>query len=310
MKSTGVVGWIHAAVPAYNEYVFTYRAKKPNGQIDFFRFVNLSMVGATDEVKAQFATFKRNDQVKVVGSYLNIPSPQKHILVTSIAMVKAYDTQEKPYQHQTQLPDALDGKTPLYGVVHAQAMNGGALVVEYKDAVLPVFVSPKHRAMVATLYKGDIIGLHYTIQAIPPAPFHLETDAGVDDAVQVIDHMVWCNQKGATLTGELVLFPKSPEINMDIYAMRVTDGNGMQRNFTLTSNLDTDKDMSIFSAIHAKTEKVWTQAKGSVVQGRNQLINPKVRVTAQGIMNDISQQQANPQIYLPGPDAVTFDVQP
>jgi hypothetical protein len=242
---------------------------------------------------------------------VNKVSPLGHILVTDVRVVKKYtpNVDVSAHQYSVSMADLvadLKGKDALYGVVHAQTTGGGVLVIDYKDTVLPVFVSEAHREAAKALYRGDIVGLAYTARETPHEPLHLETNASVAKAIEVYDHMVWCNGHDVTLTGELVLYERSPQISIDVYALRHTDANGMQRNWTLI-NFD---DMEVFDAIQKKVADAWTAQKASAVVGRNFQVNPKIRVTAAGVMNVVSPSQANPQINLPTADSLQVEILP
>lgn len=304
LAGDGLDGWVHAAAAPFGEYVFTYR--RPG---DFFSHLEMAMIPANDEAKQFFSTIKRGDKIHVVGTLVNKISPLGHILVTSAAMVKEYKPvtplPQYDYGQSLQgLADELKQDDVLYAVVHAQTATGGVLVLDYKNIVLPVFVTEENRETAKALYRGDVVGLAYTIRQSPQEPLHIETKAGVSNAIVTYDHMVWCNGQERTLTGELVLFEKSPQISQDVYALRNTDANGMQRNWTLV-NFDDD---AIWQAIKAKLTEAWKAHEDQVVNGRNQLLNPKIKVTATGRMNVVSPSQANPQIFLAGPDSIQIDI--
>lgn len=307
LATTGIDGWIHAAAAPFGEYVFTYR--KPG---DFFSHLEMAMIPASEDAKKQFEGLIRGDKVHIVGQLVNKVSPLGHVLVSSLAMVKKYEpaTPHVPYQYSANL-DAIKTElkkdTALYAVVHAQTATGGVLVLDYKDMVLPVYVGEKYREQAKALFRGDVVGIAYTIRETPHEPLHVEINDQAANALIVYDHMVWCHdKKDQTLTGELVLFEKSPQITMNVWALRHTDANGMQRNWTLVNFEDQDQ----WLAMNAKLAAAWDANKASLENGRNQLINRKLKITAHGTMNVVSPSQANPQLMVAGPDAVTIEVLP
>jgi hypothetical protein len=300
LSGKGLSGSIHGAVPEYSQYVFTYR--DPG---DFFRHIELPMVPVQAAVADQLVGLERQDEVQVTGSFVQNRSPLGHLSVSAVQLLEQHDEgRSDPYAHQTRLPEALMGKSLVYGVVHAQTAAGGVIVLEYGDLVVPVFVAERHRAAAAALYRGDVVAIYFQLQGHPPAPTHLATDDSLDEAIEVVDHLVWCHEKSAVVDGELVLFPKSPQVTLDVYALRTSDNNGMQRNWTLV-NFD---DAGTFQAIRDKLAAAWTAAIATAESGRNQFINRKLHVTASGTLNIVSPAQANPQILLASPDDVTVDV--
>jgi hypothetical protein len=291
----GLTVWIHGAAPEFEQYVFTYRDAN-----DFFVYQDFSLLAASDQVRQVLQNVGRHDQVKIKGSFGQNPSPQKHIVVTDLQVVKKFDPTTQPtwpgnippYQHTTQLPSDLLGKNEMLAVVHAAPENGGVVVVEYGDAVVPVFV--ENNTLTKNLYRGDKVKLHYQVMKFPKKPTHLKLDTSVAKPIDVIDSMVAWHERPVTLEGSLVYFVRSPQIRFDVYALQTVDKDGLKRNFTLV-NLS---DMQVFQSIIAKLEKVWKEKGTTAVNGRNCLINHQIRVRAKGLANVISPAQANPQILL------------
>src|SRR5256885_2034905 len=87
LTTTGVDGWIHGASPTQGLYVFTYRNPK-----DFFDFVEMSLVAPKPEILKQLETLNRHDKVRVKGEFMENPSPQKHIQIASIEMIKKFES--------------------------------------------------------------------------------------------------------------------------------------------------------------------------------------------------------------------------
>ena len=71
--------------------------------------------------------------------------------------------------------------------MHAIAGNGQILVVEYQDAVIPVFV--KNGSLTQNLYRGDIVQLAFKLQHYPTEPVHLDVDASAAQPIQVLDSL-------------------------------------------------------------------------------------------------------------------------
>lgn len=291
LKGDGAVGWIHGAVAEYRQYVFTFR--DPN---NFFKFVNLSLSVRSPKLLKQLESLGRHDLVKIKGEFsTSNPSPQKHIKVKSIEVLKEFDPGMPfpKYAHDAKLPEELKSQSELVGKVHAVVAGGRIFVIEYKDAIVPLYV--ENPEFTQDLYRNDIIRLHYKVQEFPRLPIHLSLDTSVKEPVEVLDSMVaWHDTKGS-LEGNLVLFPKSPQLKFAVFALQIKDANGVKRNFTLVNFNDVD----VFMAILNKLGKVWEENKGSgIINGRNKLVNLNIKIRATGTFNVVDPNQANPQILL------------
>jgi hypothetical protein len=296
LTGTGLRGWIHGAVHDYKEYVFTFR-----DPTDFFNHAEFSVLPANAEVKAMLEKANRHDEVLLFGTLGTNPSSQKHLVISKIKLIAAFDPGiSVPARHrEAKLPDDLRSGTSLLATVHAIAADGEIMVVEYKDAVLPVFV--KEKALTRDLFRGDKIRLHYLIQRGPKMPVHLGLDPAVKPAVEVLERVEDVNGKKLTLEGALVYFPKSPQIRFGIFALQVVDKDGLKLNYTLVNFDDPDQ----FTAIRKKLDGLWAAGVKTAEDARNSFINQKIRIRAEGIGNVASPNQANPQILLDGPDSIT-----
>lgn len=277
------------------QYVFFYR--DPN---DFFIHEAFTMIPTTAAARATLKDVERHDLVILHGEIAPNPSAQKHLLVNTIQIVDAYDPgiNVPKHQRQAKFPDDLVNGKDFVGIVHAIGGEGEILVMEYKDAVVPVFVSDK--ALAKDLYRGDKIRLHYTIQKGPRSPTHLNLDPAVKKPIELIDPIKAQDGKQLTLEGNLVFFPKSPQLLFGVYAIQVVDADGTKRNHTLV-NFD---DMDVFTEIRRKLEKIWNAKSTSIEDGRNCFVNPKIKIRATGKGHVVSPEQANPQILLESPDSV------
>jgi hypothetical protein len=296
LTSTGVEGWIHGSVETQGIYVFTYRTPG-----NFFDYVEMSLVSDSPAIMKQLGTFDRHDKVRVKGAFIaDNPSPQKHIMISSVELLTKY-TQPypvEPYQHQAKIPDDLLGKNSATFLVHAIGGDGQILVVEYKDVILPIFV--KNGALAKNLFRGDLVQLQYKIQKYPNEPVHLNLDPTASQPVQVLESIHAQHGKVVTLEGDLILFPKSPEINFNVFALKQDLPAGLSRQFTLV-NFDSP---DVFAAIREKLQAEWDKFPGAYVNGRNKLVSFRIRVRATGTINEIDPSQANPQILLGSADSV------
>src|SRR5438445_610982 len=76
-----------------------------------------------------------------------------------------------PRMPEAAIPDDLLAATELIGKVHAVNDDGRIFVIEYKDAVIPVFVPVAN--LTAGLYRNDKIHLVFQFAMNPPRPTHL-----------------------------------------------------------------------------------------------------------------------------------------
>jgi hypothetical protein len=295
LKTTGAVGWIHGSVESQGLYVFTYRSAT-----NFFDYVELSLTSDDPAIQKQFAALARHDQVRVKGAFLAIPVPQKHIGVTSIELVKKYESgyPSDPYQHQVVIPGALLSQNTAIFQVHAVAAGGNILVVEYQDSILPIFV--KNANLTKNLYRGDIVTLNYKFQNIPAQPVHLQLNEEVQDSVKVLQSIISLHQTDASgIQGRLILFPKSPEISLNVFAVEAQMPANLLRQYTLV-NFD---DPAVFNAILKKCQQAWDQHPGDYTNGRNKLISKHLQVRIKkGIYNEVDPNQANAQILIKSAD--------
>ena len=299
LTTTGVEGWIHGSVESQGLYVFTYRTPG-----DFFDYIEMSLVSQDAGMMKSLATFNRHDQVRVKGSFMDDnPSPQKHILISSVELITKYQESVpvEPYQHQAKLPDELLNKTSGTFLVHAIGGDGQILVVEYKDVILPIFV--RNGALTKNLFRGDLVQLAFKIQKRPHEPVHLNIDQTATQPVQVLESIQSLHGKTATLEGALILFPKSPEIIFNVFALKQELQAGLSRQFTLVNFDDPAKFAEIRGALQAAWDK-YQKMPGAYVNGRNKLVSTKIRVRATGTLNEVSPNQANPQILLKSVDSI------
>lgn len=301
LQEGGLDGWIHASVPGQGLYVFTWRDPK-----DFFTNAQFPLVSHVPGVMDQIKALTRHDQVHIKGEFIDNGAPIRHIYVTELALVKAFnDGPKDAYDYSVKLPDDLLKASELVAKVHATDNNGHMLVIEYKDVVLPVVVEDDNVAVrVKSFYRGDRIRLHYVVRSYPNRPSHLEPDPAAKESVETLKRIVDLNGKPANLEGVLVRFPKSPEIIFDVFALGTTDEYGITDDYTLV-NFD---DANVFKAIREKLQAAYEAHATSAVNGRNKFVLPNVKVHAVGTFNVQSPSQANPQILLQSPDDVSIAI--
>jgi hypothetical protein len=297
LTGDGLVGWIHGSVPSQNIFVFTYRSPD-----NFFDYVQMSLISENPEMIKTLATYARHDKVKIKGSFFDTGSPQRHIAVESIEMVKKFTSgyPSDSYDRLGKIPDDLTNLTTARFLVHAIVEEGQILVVEYKDAVLPIFV--KNGTLTKDLARNDIVELNFRIQKNPNQPVHLRINEAVPNAVKVVQSIRALDQKTGFIEGALVLFPKSPEISIDVFAVEELLADGLKRQYTIV-NFDS---ADLFEKARAKLHARWDQFPGEYMNGRNKLISKRIRVRVSGVFNNPTSQQANPQILFTSLDDIQF----
>jgi len=290
-----IEGEIHGAFADLDQYVFTYRNSE-----NFFEYVELSLIPATPEVEAALAGLRRHDRVRVEGTLADNPSRQLHLEVRSLEVVRKYEASPPipVYEHAAEIPADLSDRDSELFLVHAVNADGAVLVVEREDVVLPVFV--RRPELTRNLARNDVVRLHYEIRNWPNRPVHLEL-ADVAAPVEVVDSITALHGQAADLEGSLVLFPQSPQVRFNVFAVLQTLPGNAQRQFTLVNFGDPAK----FEAIRNKLQDAWDRGgAAATVSGRNKLISTKVRVRVRGTYNQIDPNQANAQIVLDGPESI------
>lgn len=291
----GVVGDIHGAYQDLNLYVLTYRNPK-----NFFDFIEVSLISPNAEISSSLAGLKRHDRVRIKGELLDNRSPQLHVELSSVQLVRQYvSTPAMPaYEYSAQIPQELEGQSNALFLVHAVNAGGSILVVEHKDVVLPIYV--RRKELTQHLARNDVVRLQYEIRTDPERPVHLQLREDVAQPVEVVDSVMALHGKPAVIEGALVLFPESPQVKFNVFAVLQTLPGGLQRQYTL-ANFESEKT---FEMIRIKLQKAWDTGAASAVSGRNKLISTKVRVRATGKFNEQDPNQANVQIVLDSADAV------
>lgn len=295
LKGAGLQGWIHGAVNEYNQYVFTYRTPG-----NFFDHTEFPIVTENPEVEKFLKTLTRHDEVIIKGSFLNNGAPIRHISADDISMVKKFEEglPYPKYQHEAKLPEDLLNKSELTGKVHAIVDGGKILVIEYKDAIVPVVVSKPEAAK--DLFRNDKITLKYKVKKHPHLPAHVSVDFTKTEPIKVTDKLVEWHGKEGSVTGTLVLFPKSPQVQFNVFALQVTDEQGVKREITLVNF----EDAKVFEAIRNKLQEVWDKSPQKIVNARNKFLNLNVTLKATGTFNVVDPGQANMQILLKGPESL------
>lgn len=296
LKTTGQKGWVHGASPELGLFVFTIRDPE-----NFFSHREFPLLATTKSLEQELLRLNRHDEISVKGSFLKNESPLPHIQVESFERLKAQEPLSPPdYPYEANFPQDLLGKTELLGKVHAIAEEGKVLVMEIKDGVVPVLV--KTPQLTQNLFRNDILKLKVKLKNYPESPSHLVLDDQKPSPVQVVDSIRSWHGKSGTIEGSLVLFPKSPQVLFNVFALQVEASDGVKREFTLVNF----EDPEVFKKIREKLQALWDKNASAALNGRNKLIQPELRLKASGSFNVVDPGQANPQILLTDEKAISF----
>jgi len=302
LKTTGVTGEIHGSNTDSSLFVLTVR--DPN---DFFINVQIPLATESEDVKTKLKELKRHQYYLVKGSFFDNKAPIKHINVTSLDLTRDYKSEldQNPFQYKTNINE-LKTKKEFIGRIHAIGEEGKVLVMEYGDQIVPVVVTePATQAMVKDYYRGDLVKVKIQVRTSPDAPLHVmlarqSTLSANEKPIELFESLVRTNGQPIVKTGAIVKFPKSPQINFNIYAILVEDPEGSTIQYTLTNF----ENPEAFKAIREKLEKIWNDNLGTEENNRNKLINRKVTIRARGISNMVDQGQANPQVLVNSADDI------
>ncbi|MEK6556407.1 MAG: hypothetical protein AABZ31_14255 [Bdellovibrionota bacterium] len=301
IAADGVRLEVHGIVPEQRIAVVTFRNTN-----NFFSFINLSFLATTPELRAEIFKLNRHDVIIAKGTLIEKQLPQKHFRSSSFTIEKKSTSSEElnDYPYQAKLPDDLLKGDQFTGLVHAIYGEGSVLVVEYKDAVVPVFVESKFTAYTKDLYRSDMVEMFYEIQESPGRPVHLnlKQPAAPQVPLRITESMIAQHGQKVKLTGTLAMFPKSPMVMFNVFAMRRDIGHGLHRYYTLV-NFD---DAKVFAAIRAKLQTIWDAQATTKVKDRNKWQNPEIEIVAEGTLNVQDPNQANPQILLESIDSVNL----
>lgn len=298
IKADGIEGEVHGAAHDYKQYVFTYRDPK-----NFFNAVQLPLLSRKDEIVAVLKTLQRHDRVKVWGEFKDLSAPQRHIALSKVEVVKKTEVTLPEYHREAPLPADLNGKKTIRALVHAVEDDGKILVLDYNGSVVPLFTTVEKEegktedksTLAKDLYRNDSVELDFVIQAHPKMPVHVRFSADSETPLRVLKSLVKEHDQEGTREGNLVLFPKNPQVKFNVFALEYENEFGLKHNYTLL-NFD---NADLFKQIREKLQAAWDAGpQDAIVNGRNKAINPKVRIRAKGKFNMVDPGQANPQIVL------------
>lgn len=298
LQTEGLTGLVHGADHERGLYVFAYHLPG-----DFFARYNLSLTTKNAELRKLLLTLSRNDRIFVKGKFGGQETPQPHIVASELQVLKkndnAINAPAGSWQKEVKLPEGLADKTEIVVQVHAVAGDGQVLVVEYRDAIIPLVVGPAQARWTRDLYRGDVIRIRFAIQDSPGRPTHLVLQPMSEEKpFDMLQRLVERHNKTMMFVGRLVLFPKSPTISRDIWAIEEQLAEGLNRYLTLVNFTETNGQLEEWDKIDKKLRSLWDDNKGSVFQGRNKYINLAVTIKVTGNVTVFDANQANAQVHL------------
>jgi hypothetical protein len=290
---------VHAAVHDYRQYVGTLR--KPG---NFFVNEQFPLVPARPNLISEFLKLKRHDRIRVKGELVNPRNPQRHIKVTSLEIIKPYEVELPPHHYEIRLPNDLPAQGKIRALVHAVTDEGRVLLIDYRGAILPVLMLRPELAK--NLYRNDSIEIDYVFQNDPKRPPHLMLNRQSQTPLRVLYSIVSEHGKPGVRQGSLVLFPKSPQVQFNVFALEAENSVHLKHNYTLV-NFDSPEE---FQRIRQKLQAAWDAApQDQVYNARNRLLNPRILVKATGTLNEVDPTQANPQILLKSADDLEISIE-
>jgi len=297
-ESEGIRVLVHGADHKRGYYVASWS----NPQ-SFFNRYNFSFVSQKPEIRDQISELKRGDALFVKGP-VRVHKGQPHILIEAFELRKPFEPgvvfDGGAYAPKTELPGELaaggreSGRQEFY--VHATDQGGKIIVLEFGDTIVPMYV--KSAEHTSGLHRGDYVDVAYTISSSdnPHRPVHLILNETAEEPVRVLDEIVTQHQQDLDVTGRLVMFPKSPTINNNVFAVEVRHKRFPDlpaRYFTIVPE---DFESDSFQAFRDLFHAAWDQ-DSRIFKGRNKYIHLNLNVNVKGTGNVVSQNQANAQIF-------------
>lgn len=299
LQKEGLTGLVHGIDTKRDFYMFTWSNPE-----SFFNRFNLAMTSEEAELKTKFKSLKRGDKIWIAGK-MDVNNGQPHLILTDLKVLREYRPQiEAPageHRREVNLPKDLENKNSITATVHANEAKGRAVVLEYKDAIIPLIA--RNRKYTQDLYRGDYIKVRFKLgKSAQGKPTHLKLDtsnvAENGEPIVVLDSLKSHHGKVKTVTGRLVLFPKSPTINMDVWAVEFPGPGGANRFYTIVNFVPNSRgELEELAKIGKKLRADWDKYAKHVFKGRNKYINTGLNVTVTGKMTVVATNQANAQLH-------------
>ena len=295
LQTTGVELEVHGIDSQADRFVGTFRSKT-----DFFDFQHFALNSEDAAILAELKTLKRHDVIFVKGEIKSPSRPFLHITINQLKLMSSWGVDLGPYPHSVQVPNDLVGLDKFRVKVHATHSAGQMLVVDYKGSIFPVLVPQALQTIARDLDRGDLVELRFAQKLTPIWPLHLEA-VGLTG----LEHMSSQHGQAVVYQGTLTLFPASPQVIFNVFALQKDLGEGITREYTIVFS-----DPNLFRALREKMQKIWDDSPIAPINDRNKLIKPGLSIKAKGIFNFIDKDQANPQILVDSIDDITITSEP
>jgi hypothetical protein len=295
----GLAGTIHGFPTADHGTTAVMSVRADN---DFFNARQINLISQNESVSELLNTLKRNDGACIRGTIVPLGTEQIHVNVSEIAVLDLQNDPYPdlpPYEYRGPTAESLPPGGKLVARMHASAP--GMLLVEVVDRVMPLVVR-NPASIPADLYRFDTVEFSYDKAQSPGSPVHLVLNESLNPPIKITDSIRAQNGKQTRVVGYLALFPRSPLISRDTYAINV-DQNGIQTSYTLV-NFDNPE---IFEKLQRALEQAWKSDTSKISRGRNYFLNGRVSVAIKGKLNMVSPSQANPQIIVDDFNALKID---
>ncbi len=288
LQTTGVELEVHGIDPEADRLVAAYRDSQ-----DFFDFQIFALTSRNKATIEFIRTLNRHDRIRVRGEIPSRTRPFLHIEVSDIELLKSGGTGVGSYPHPIRIPDDIQHLSEMVVKVHAVHDQGRMIVADYRGSILPVLVPPPNRDKAAALDRGDLVQIKFALRDEPEWPVHLNLKAEAD-ALEVLEHMSDLHDQPVEYEGDLVLFPASPQVKFNVFALQKDIGHGVVREYTIINFSDPE----LFEALRTKMQSAWDRSPIQAENDRNKLIKRGLRIKARGRFNFVDKSQANPQIEV------------
>ncbi len=327
----GLTGIIHGAVPSRDFFIFTYAERSTTQSHGFSVRTELALTTTRDRIREQLRGLHRNEQVTIKGSLLDNRAPVPHIDVSEVTVLRSYQRDPRAQQEVASpaILNALPEQGSFVAIVHFVSRAAAFLVVDYRDHVVPIIVPTSARnetfdRLYASLNRFDRVRIHY--RKIPRQgehqPLHVRLARTEGSPIEVEEAVTSIHQTQTTARGWLVQYPINPAIGTSsvTYGIRIEGAHQTTRDYFFNNN-DAEKRRVLVAELDRRwraslergewqrsRERVgrrrwrWVDSEvlvsdwSQVFFSRNRYINRGVPIEAQGTVNVVAPNQANPQL--------------
>ena len=302
LQTKGAKGLVHGSVPETDMYVFAYG--------DPIRSTHYSLIPANATINAELKKIARNQIVTIYGNTAGKGTPQQHVIVKKIEAGEVWNPKisDDPkitleYSKEPRTPELakhLKEKKEIDCSVHALLHEGKVLIVNYGGHIIPVHVKEKDTRWTKDLWSTDKIRLRLAVRNHEQGPPHVSLRDEKDIApVKVLESITEIQGKERKVKGSLVLFPKSPLLNIDIWGVQEKDPvSGLTRVYSLY-NFNNEKDAQKIDEV---MRAAWYKQRKGFIQYSSSFYHPEIRIEISGTVNQLVRNQRNPILEIKSRD--------